>query len=264
MVFDPQIRVAGQAGTRATQRGFSVVDLMVSMAVMALLVAILLPSLVSANEMARRAKCASNIRQLGLGVQMYAYEHGEVVPPSTFNAMAMAGRDSSSQDTIYVRLDGHDFPGDRQLTGVMWDGLGHLASLNYADAPNVYYCPSHTGDHPFSKYRETWLQRTGTIADNYQYRISNPGQRLSSLKRNVTMIADGMRTQLDYNHRVGNNMLKADLSIQWYSDTTGLLFGLLPENDTAARAGSSVNRAWEALDNPHTEGDHQSTSQGGN
>lgn len=246
----------GARGSKA--RGFSVVDLLVSIAVMTLLITILTPSLVSANEMARRAKCASNVRQLGLGLQMYAYDHADVVPPSTFSTPTTADRDGSVQDTIYVRIDSNDFDAsERMHQGVKWDGLGHLASLSYADAPHVYYCPSHTGNHPYEKYRDVWLSRTGTIADNYQYRISTAGKRLGDVKGTVTLIADGMRTRPDYNHRVGNNMLKGDLSVQWFADADGALLGLLAEDETAARAPGNVNRAWNTLDNSNNQNANQ-------
>lgn len=244
------------------RRGFSIVDLMVSMAVMVLLVAILLPSLGSATELARRAKCASNVRQLGLGLQMYAYDHGDLIPPSMFRSFSGAHDQSTAQDTIYVRLDSRDFNGtERQPVGVQWDGLGHLAVLSYADAPNVYYCPSHTGNHPYSRYASTWEQREGTIADNYQFRIPDAGTRLGNLKNWTTLIADGMRTLPDYNHKVGNNMLKADLSVQWFADTGGELANLLAtDEEMASRAGQQVTRAWEALDNSSSNNQQTTTS----
>lgn len=239
--------VPGGAG--AESRGFSLVDLLVSIAVMSLLVALLLPSLVSANEVARRAKCASNVRQLGLGLQMFAYDHGDEVPSSTFPAFAQNHDAGGQQDTIYVRLDPQDFEGSRQFTDVRWDGLGLLAKLNYADAPNVYYCPSHTGEHPYSRYAETWLSSVGTIADNYQYRTTVSGSRLGNLKPWTSLIADGMRTPEDYNHRVGNNLLRADLSVQWFADVGGTVLGILSRGSANSPSTSQqVNRAWDELD----------------
>ncbi|MFM9956516.1 MAG: DUF1559 domain-containing protein [Phycisphaerales bacterium] len=225
------------------------VDLLVSIVVMSLLVAILLPSLVSANEMARRAKCASNIRQLGLGVQMYAYDFADIVPQSRFNDLTGANRGSEGEQTIYLRIDGDDWrneSGDRVFRGVSWDGLGILAKHNYADAPHVYYCPSHQGEHPYSKYKDVWTSQTGSIAGNYQYRILEAGKsRLGNLKPSMTLIADGMKSADDYNHRVGNNMLKADLSVQWFTDTDGYILELLSGRGPA---GSSIEDAWRHLD----------------
>lgn len=241
-------------------RGFSVIDLLVSVAVMGVLITLLLPSLASANEMGRRAKCASNIRQLGLGMQMYSYDHADVVPPSQFNAMTgglagSGGRGDESPNTIFLRIDANDWPLEegRVMRGVRWDGLGILAQSNYADAPNVYYCPSHSGDHHISRYRDVWPKSVGSIAGNYQYRIPDSARnRLGNLKPAQTLIADGMRSQADYNHKVGNNMLKADLSVQWFTDSDGSLFELLSRGPNDGRP-AGVGPAWETLDQTHNQ-----------
>lgn len=244
-----------QTSSTATNRsrGFSVIDLLVSVAVMALLITILMPSLVSANEMGRRAKCASNVRQLGLGLQMYSYDHADVVPPSQFNALTSGGRGDESGDTIYLRIDGSEWAseGGRYGNAVKWDGLGILAHTNYADAPNVYYCPSHTGEHSISRYRDIWNEPRGSIAGNYQYRISKPAEsRLGQMKPAQTLIADGMRLQSDYNHKVGNNMLKADLSVQWFTDVGGAVYEML-SRDANDRNPSGLGPVWHTLDQTH-------------
>ena len=43
---------------------------------------LILPSMGRAREPANRVKCASNLRQIGQGIQMYANEHGGIFPPS--------------------------------------------------------------------------------------------------------------------------------------------------------------------------------------
>lgn len=56
------------------RQGFSLVELLVVVAILAVLVGLLLPAVQSARESARRAACTSNMRQIGLAVQ-HAYDH---------------------------------------------------------------------------------------------------------------------------------------------------------------------------------------------
>lgn len=53
-------------------KAFTLVELMVAIGIMALLIAVLLPALNAARQAARRTQCASNMRQWGIGYQIYA------------------------------------------------------------------------------------------------------------------------------------------------------------------------------------------------
>jgi prepilin-type N-terminal cleavage/methylation domain-containing protein len=62
--------------------GFTLIELLVVIAIISILAGMLLPSLQRAREVAKRAKCGNNIRQIALAVQMYASCFGGSYPTS--------------------------------------------------------------------------------------------------------------------------------------------------------------------------------------
>src|SRR5687768_1575996 len=66
-------------------RGFTLIELLVVIAVIAILAAILFPVFAQAREKARQAACASNLKQAGLAVVMYAQDYDETFPFAAFN-----------------------------------------------------------------------------------------------------------------------------------------------------------------------------------
>src|SRR3954451_7075248 len=67
---------------RRTSRGFTLIELLVVIAIIAILAAILFPVFAQAREKARQTACLSNMKQVGLALNMYTQDWDEMLPPN--------------------------------------------------------------------------------------------------------------------------------------------------------------------------------------
>jgi len=74
----------------AESLGFTLVELLVVIGIIALLISILLPAFNKARAAANRTACMSNIKQLGTGVLMYTQDHGGLFPTCSYSADGIA------------------------------------------------------------------------------------------------------------------------------------------------------------------------------
>jgi prepilin-type N-terminal cleavage/methylation domain-containing protein/prepilin-type processing-associated H-X9-DG protein len=92
------------------QRGFTLIELLVVIAIISILAAILFPVFQKVRENARRASCASNEKQLALGILMYAQDYDErypgtaVIDPSTGNTILWPDMINSFVKNSQIRL----------------------------------------------------------------------------------------------------------------------------------------------------------------
>lgn len=66
------------------RRGFTLVELLVVIGIIAVLISILVPALNRARREAKRVQCLSNLRQLGLGFALYAHQYDDSLVPSIY------------------------------------------------------------------------------------------------------------------------------------------------------------------------------------
>jgi len=126
----PVQRSTPSVGT-GTDRAFTLIEILVVVAIIALLVAILLPSLTKAREAARNTVCKSNMKQIMMGHVLYQADNK--VLPATQSSYYLRG--------IWPIPDPETNPGpDGRLKGWTWEGSRGTAGY-YGD-PNVQ--PYHT------------------------------------------------------------------------------------------------------------------------
>src|SRR6185437_14372370 len=105
-------------GCRATRQGFTLIELLVVIAIIAILAALLLPTLASAKEKARRVSCQSGQKQLGLALIMYGGDNKDRVPTGI--------RDDGGEHTIWIGTN--TFNAIKQYSGTNMSTCPSLAS----------------------------------------------------------------------------------------------------------------------------------------
>jgi prepilin-type N-terminal cleavage/methylation domain-containing protein/prepilin-type processing-associated H-X9-DG protein len=151
---------------RIQRRAFSLIELLIVIAVIAILAALLLPVLSHARERAVRAHCQSNLHQLGLAFFMYAGVNQDLLP-SSGNVGAWAW--DLNWDA------GNQFLQNGMAEKVFYDP-GTAGRFNQNQNNDLWNCWHVIGPAPDSihiiGYAMTLPWTTSTIATNWNYSLN--------------------------------------------------------------------------------------------
>lgn len=185
--------------------GFTLIELLVVIAIIAILAAILFPVFARARENARRTSCASNLKQIGLGIMQYTQDYDERMPLCGYN--------------LYAASNPQVFYSWRRVT------------YPYVKSVQLYACPSNSAaNSQFTDDSNTALGTSLLTADAPRFPRSYTANGISTniggtaamdraTPQALAAITDSARTILVSESREGDSRFWFDAASSRFSQT---------------------------------------------
>lgn len=146
--------------------------MLVVIAIIALLAGLLVPALASALEKGRRAKCVSNLHQIGLSVSMYADDNGGLMPPFFGGTIVTNGGGNG----IHLKIH----------TSSHWAKDVNMGPLNNVA---VMVCPSDRAPKAITTVDYSGNNLTVYTSYAFNYELWLTGTPIQSVPQSTTLLA---------------------------------------------------------------------------
>jgi prepilin-type N-terminal cleavage/methylation domain-containing protein len=196
-------------GRKRYRAGFTLVELLVVIAIISILAGLLLPVLGQLKESARQISCASNLKQLGLSMQLYIGDTGyfpprHIDPPGSSSTtwMGQSYKDGYPNWAAILTALGYADASDRYATDGIFHCCSHTKGEPNADNENPDICMFSNGYYGSYVINSWYIGYTST-PDMYK---GITGRRASEIKyqSGTAMLADG-----DYSYVTDQTRKKA-------------------------------------------------------